>query len=251
MRKYFELVIELGMGRSSLVKVPLRTAQRVILFGGLIGLVAVVSLGGWLMSRWRLHQAVEHLGAEKMKNESLEARLKDLLSNSNQADPNASVSGVENELTLYPSLGESEYLGTVVGINDLKVELFASKKEIQIQFDLVKNDSLQIGERFYLVGLLHGAQGVLHLPPTLASRKGDPILFHRGWALNEVKNKKSFRQNFNVGDFLEKASGEPLFFSLLIFDNKGSLVFRKRTEPTIRRLDSGRAKPVSAEGDTR
>jgi hypothetical protein len=251
MRKYLELILDLGSGHSSLVKIPLRTASRLMFALGIVFILAILSTGGWLMSRWRLHQSAEDLGFERMKTNSLEAKLKDLQQKGiktpeNQTDISAMAS---SGATVLPSLDSDELQLPGFEVKDIKVEIFPAKKELHLQFELSKTESTQVPDRFYALGLLHGSQGILHLPPTLASRKGDPVLFHRGLALNDVRTRRGIRQVFLIGDFLERTQGEPVFLTLLIYDNKGTMIFKKRVEPLVRRIDGSRASVNGAAQD--
>ncbi len=192
------------------------------------------------MSRWRLHKVQEAIHSEKMKVESLEMNIKELQNRTSQltTEDSGSETAPEFERTGFPSLDASEFSLSQYQVKDLRADLNPSKKDLTIQFEFVKAESTQSSERFYFLGLLHGAQGLLSLPPAMASRKGDPILYHRGLPLNDIKSRRAVRQTFQIGDFIDKASGEPLYLTVLLFDHKGTLIFRKRIEPQMKRIES-------------
>lgn len=214
---------------------------------GFLAILASVSLAGWLLSRWRLQTALSGLAEERLRAESLEAQISDMqkfkVGGSGGETPGVNATGQANfadlkgQFTLIPTLDADELLSSFVEISEIVIDLNPVRKQLSIQFDLVRKPPRTQAQGFYWIGLLHGPQGIKSFPAVFASRGGDPILFHRGELLEDVRSRRSVNKVFDTGDFLEKAQAEPVFLTLLVFDNKGNLLTRKRVEPVVRRAE--------------
>ncbi len=211
---------------------------------GLLVLLASVAMSGWLLSRWRLQATLEKLGEERLRAESLEVQVSVLQRGQSQNSSDligaAGVSqGAKSSNTLLPSLDSDEMVSGGAELSDIAVEILLSRKQISFRFDLVRKPPRGQAQGYYWVGLLHGPQGVRSFPSAFASRGGDPILFHRGELLEDVRSRRGVTRTFALGDFIEKGQVEPVFMTLLIYDLKGNLLIRKRVEPFIRQSDAG------------
>ena len=84
--------------------------------------------------------------------------------------------------------------------------------------------------RFFWVALLHGSQGILSFPPAIASRGGEAVLFHRGNAIDDVKTRRSVSQKYKLDQFIDRSGAEPVYVTLLVYDQKGALLTKTRSE---------------------
>ena len=218
-------------------RAPWNSLRRTASFFSLVVAAAILATTGWLMSRWQVERLSHNLGSERLKALALETQLTDL-----KVGPKNGALGASDALsafTLFPSLDSDELTSSAIEITDDAGEYDAASKELALKFELVRKPPREGNARFYWVALFHGPQGILVFPSALASRKGEPLLFHRGQAMDDVKIRRAVSARFKVGGFAERAESEPMFVSFLIYDNKGSLLLRKRDELLLRRAGVG------------
>ena len=61
-------------------------------------------------------------------------------------------------------------------------------------------------------------------------------------SLEDVKTRRAVNARFKVSDFVERAESEPMFATLLVYDNKGALLLRNRLDLFMRRAKQKESK---------
>ncbi len=204
-------------------RAPWKSLQRVTTLLALLFLVSAVAGTGWLVARWQLHRSVEEAASLRLSLRALRAE---------QAPVVAVPAASENppRATWLPGLDGQEILSSAFTAENLNVSFDATRKELSLKFGLRRAPPVQGAVKIYWILLLHGAQGVLSLPPALANQTGDAILFHRGQSLEDLRLTRDVTARFNVGSWMELAGSEPVYSTLLVYDDKGSLLIKTRQE---------------------
>ena len=246
--KFWDFTVVSDRGDRLGLQLSLKQLRGLGTYIALGSVLLVFTLSGWMMSRWQSLRAQRQLASERLKSEALETQLGEYVARSTQApglaDPAQPVN--MDAFTLLPSLDGDAVESIVIESTDLVVEYETVRQELSIKFDLVRKPPLDTPGRYYWIVLLHGPQGIMSFPPALASRKGEPILSHRGEALDNVRVRKTVEAHYRFSGFLERVESEPVFATLLLYDAKGSLMLRQRRELLLRRAGS----PSSTSGDT-
>jgi hypothetical protein len=222
-------------------RTPFSSLRRTASYFGFVVLLCIVSMTGWLMSRWQVQRLANHYASERLKSSALEAQLNDIKARGAQALA-AGVAGGDgagsvalSSFSLIPSLDSDELKSSVLELDDMSTEYNPSSKEWALKFEVVRQPPREGSARYYWVALLHGPQGLLSFPSTLSSRKGEAVLFHRGQVLDDVRTRRAVSARFKVDGFFERGESEPVYVTLLIYDNKGSLLLRRRAELLTKR----------------
>jgi len=215
-------------GSRSGFRLSLKLARRFVMFFAFAMMLLSFSFLGWMLSRWESVKLAQDLRLEKMKAEGLEASLEEMKSRYSGTSLQGVDASALEAYTLFPSLDVGEITSSLVELKEDQIAFDASTEEISLKFEIERRPPRDSTARFFWAGLLHGPQGILSIPPVLASRNGDPVLFHRGEALDDVKIRRSVSARYQVKDFVRRSGAEPVYFTLLVYDNKGSLLTRKR-----------------------
>jgi hypothetical protein len=237
--KFWDIIVVRQDGEWLGFRAPFQSLRRTASFFGLLLVLCMLATTGWLVTRWKAHRLSGELASERLKANSLELQLNDIRERGKGGLPLSTGEAINQEalkaFTLLPSLDGDELSSPLIELNEQVAEYEAPTQELNVKFEVVRKPPRDVSMRFYWLALLHGPQGLMSLPPALASRSGETVLFHRGQAIDDVKIRRAVNARFKISDFVERAGSEPMFVSLLIYDNKGSLMLRKRMELFMRR----------------
>jgi len=236
--KFWDIIVVRQDGEWLGFRAPFQSLRRTATFFGLLLVLSLLATSGWLVTRWKAHRLGHELASEKLKAASLELQLSDLRNRATSLPLSTGEGSTDEALksfTLVPSLDAQELISPLIELSEQAAEYEAPSQELTLKFEVVRKPPREASMRFYWVALLHGPQGIMSFPSALASRRGESILFHRGQPLDDVKTRRAVNARFKVSDFVERSGSDPMFVSLLIYDNKGSLLLRQRLELFMRR----------------
>jgi hypothetical protein len=139
------------------------------------------------------------------------------------------------DYSYFPSLEAKDYHSILVEAQNFKVVYKQNLKSLSVDFDLVRLPPRDGPKDFYWILLLHGSTGILSFPAALTSRAGEVLLYHRGYLVKELKGQISVQQQLPLSFFVEQSGTEPIYASLYLYDDKGSLLARYRQDLGIER----------------
>ena len=229
---FWDLLVVRDDGQWVGFRAPWRSLRKVASFFALVLIVAGISLTGWFLSRWQVERLSRSLAAERLKGTALEAQVNELRLHSGAQ--NSAVASSQ-AVSFLPVLEGDELLSNLVSLQDLQSSFDPDSSEFALQFDLVRAPPREGSSRFFWILLLHGPQGVLAFPAAIASRRGDMILFHKGQVVDDVKTRRSVNARFKVQNFVKDAGAEPVYSTLLVYDEKGTLLLKHRSELSLER----------------
>ncbi|MBS1983355.1 MAG: hypothetical protein JST16_04215 [Bdellovibrionales bacterium] len=218
-------------GRWVGMRAPWKSFRRVLTLLTLLFLFSGLGLSGWMLSRWQAGRLDRQLSLERLKSVSLENQLGELRKAPQGAAKNVDLASV----TLFPTLGNEDFSPSGLAVESPQFAYDPVAHEFRLSFELVRQGPRDSPARYFWIVLLHGSQGVLSFPPALASRAGESLQFHKGQALDDVKIRRSVAARFKVQEFFEAGGTEPVYTTLLLYDAKGSLAYRKRQEISYQR----------------
>jgi hypothetical protein len=214
-------------------RTPLESLRRVANYFSLVFAIAVVGTAGWLLSRWQMHRLDRQMAFERLEAKSQIEALRRGGASVDSSAPRGT-SAPEGAAWL-PGLDAVEVASPAVTAKDFSALYEVGRRELSVKFELSRTPPIQGPARYYWIVLLHGAPGVLVLPPSLASQAGEALVYHRGQLIEDLRTRKDVMGRFQVGGFVESAQAEPVFASLLVYDDKGSLLVRRRSELSVKR----------------
>lgn len=239
--KFWDIIVVRQDGEWVGFRTPFRSLKRTAAFFGFVMALSLVASFGWMLTRWKAHRLAQGLSSERLRASSLELQLNDFRNRSTTSSglplstgENVSAQALQS-FSLLPSLDAEKLESSLVELADETAEYDSSLQELSVKFEVVRRPPKEGAMRFYWIAMLHGPQGVLFLPPSMASRKGEPLLFHRGQPIDDVKTRRAVSAQFKLSDFVERAGAEPMFMTLLVYDNKGALLLRNRLDLFMRR----------------
>jgi hypothetical protein len=201
------------------------TLQRTATYFVLVFLLGAVSTVGWLWSRWQLSESERDLAVAQLEIASLKAKVSQA-SRRGSSGQDPAAGALPKGVGVLPSLDDVEVSTESLALAAVVAEYAPTKQQWSLRFEARRSGGA--GERVYWMALLHGPQGILSFPPSLASRAGDLVVPQRGQALEPFSGKRAVTARFKVGDFMENAGSEPVYVSLLIYDGRGSLLAKQR-----------------------
>jgi len=216
-------------------RTPLESLRRVANYFSLVFVIAVVGTAGWLLSRWQMHRLDRQLSFERLEARSqIEALRRGAGGSASGASPARSVSAPEGVAWL-PGLDAVEATSPAITAKDFSAVYEAGRNELAVKFELIRPAPISGPARYYWAVLLHGSPGVLVLPPALSSQAGEVLVYHRAQVVEDLRTRKDITARFQVGGFVEAARAEPVFATLLVYDEKGSLLVKRRSELAVKR----------------
>ena len=212
-------------------RAPEAALNRTVNYIVVLFVVASLSLVGWLWSRWELGNATSDLGHARLENQSLRDKLKTQEQGLILGKGNMSSS----ELTFMPRLDDKKVLSEDLKLDQYSVSFDAKAEALDIKFALEKESKSPLNtDRLYWVLLVHGAQGMRSFPPALMSKQGAWIYPQKGQLLENLRGQRQVRGRFQMSGFFDSQTTEPTFASLLVYDNRGSLLLKQRQDITLK-----------------
>lgn len=193
-----------------------------------IFLLCVLSLTGWLLSRWQVETLRRELSFERLKSLSSDEELKSL-----RGSVPATGAVATETSSRFPSLDAHDLTSSSFEIKDLQTAFDPSTQDLDIKFDLKRLLPKEGKSRLSWIALLHGSQGVLVFPAVMASQPGEVLVPARAQAIEEFPAKRSIAARFRIPSLIEVGRGETLYVSILIYDEKSSLLLKKRQELNV------------------
>lgn len=247
--KFWDIIVVRQDGEWVGFRTPFRSLRKTATFFGLLLILAMLATCGWVLTRWKAHKLASQLSSERLRANSLELQLNDL-----QLKMTSSALGVPGvgeinggaalqNFSLLPSLDQERLDSSLVEFGEISAEYDSPTQEITVKFELLRKGPKEGSLRFYWIALLHGPQGILALPSSVASRKGESLLFHRGQSVDDVKTRRAINARFHISDFVERAGSEPMYLTALLYDNKGALLLRSRQDLFMKRANQKGAGP--------
>lgn len=212
-------------------RTPLESLRRAANYLSLVSLLAVVGTAGWLLSRWQMHRLDRQLSMERLESRS---QIDALRRGGGSAAP-VHAGGAPEGVAWLPALDAAEASSPSVTAQGFAAVYETGRHELSVKFELSRMTPIQGPARFYWLVLLHGAPGVLALPAAFASQAGELLVYHRGQAVEDLRTRKDVTGRFQVAGFVEAAQAEPVYASLLVYDDKGSLLVRRRSELAVKK----------------
>ncbi len=231
--RFWDILVVRQDGQWVGFRAPWVALRRTASYLSFVFLIMVLAVTGWLMSRWQVHRLSETLSYEQLKSESLEKQLKQAKT-SQESGPANAYSILSANLTIFPSLDTEEIATGSHELKNLAVEFDLPNHEFLVKFDIRRLLTVDPGQSYYWIALLHGPQGILSFPPAIASRRGESIVYSRGQLLDEFATQKTISAHFKVNHFVESSGVEPMYGTVLIYDSKGSLILKQRKELFIK-----------------
>jgi hypothetical protein len=217
------------------VRAPWDLLQRVATYFAVLLLLSVLSITGWISSRWMSQKLRDNLAQETLKSASLEIQVHELKKKlvSSGVTPGASVTS--SQVSFLPSLDKDDFTAGVLKIASFEAEYDPKTVDFSVKFDLQREDNSPRDGNFYWVALLHSNAGILSFPPALNGQNGEVVMPHRGQAIEAMQNKRSVLARYKVKNFIEDAGVNPVYVTLNVYDSKGSLLLRRRTDISLKR----------------
>lgn len=205
----------------------------------LILCLLALSLTGWIFARWKMSELRKQLTFTKLELESSRHELqglKKILSQDEEStgEMNLGTRFFERENSILPSLEARDHHSAVVELKDFTAQFRTSAKRVDLDFSLERLPPKEGVRKIFWIMLLHGPQGILSFPKAISSRSGELLLYHRGESLELNNTLKKVSAQFRVENFVEQSGSDPVYASLLIYDNKGSLLDRQRRSLEIK-----------------
>ena len=232
--RFWDILLVRENGEWLGVRAPWELLQRVATYFAVLLLLAAVSITGWISSRWSAQRLRENLSQETLKSASLEAQIQELKKQF-QNPIGAYVSTGSPQMSLLPSLDRDDYTSNVMGVDSFVTEFDPKTFDLSVKFDLNRIENSVRGNAFYWVLLLHSPSGILSFPPAINSQNGEVIFPHRGQAIEAMQNKRSVLARYKVRGFIENAGLDPVYATLNVYDSKGSLLLRRRSDLNLKR----------------
>ncbi len=222
-------------GRWVSFRAPMQSLQRVGVFFTLIFILSAISLTGWLLTRWEVFRLKRELISSELKSSSLNMELLELKRRASGDDPESFARPGAPSVSLMPSLGEDEFRSGFVHLESINAEYSGASREWSLEFDLVREVPGRMNEELRWIALLHGVRGILAFPSAFESRKGDLVLSNLGELLSDMKLKRNVKARFQVSDFVDQSGISPVYATVLIYDSRGTLLLRQRTDLKVKK----------------
>jgi hypothetical protein len=227
-KKFWDLYLIKNNGEWLGFRLPLTSLQRLSTYFVLSLCLLSLCLVGWIFSRWKMLKMEEELQQLRLEKQAL-------LKQDAPRPPSLGQAIEGADYSYFPSLEAKEFHSILVEAQNFKVVYRPSAQNIKIDFDLHRLPPRDGPEDFFWVLLLHGSTGILSFPSALTSRAGEILLYHRGFPVKDLKGQIQISQQFPLSHFVEQAGTEPLYASLYLFDDKGSMLARYRQSLEIER----------------
>ncbi|MBP7844705.1 MAG: hypothetical protein KA116_07805 [Proteobacteria bacterium] len=231
-KRFWDLYLIRNNGEWLGFRIPLASLQRVSTYFVLSLCLLALSLVGWLFSRWETHrmqQEVQQLRLER------EAYLKKSLPTENPGSSEITGSEGTGDYSIFPSLEAKDFHSILVEAQNFKAIYQKNAQSLKVDFELHRLPPRDGPLSVFWVMLLHGSPGILSFPEALTSRSGEILLYHRGFQVKDIKGELEIHKQFPLSYFVENAGAEPLYASLYLYDEKGSLLARYRQSLEIER----------------
>jgi len=206
----------------------------------LILCLLALSLTGWIFARWKMSQLRKDLTLAHLELDSVNHELKGLkkvlVGQEESFDVSTGESKFfERESSFLPSLEAGDRYSALIELKNFTAKFMSSSKRVDLDFSVERLPPKEGQKKVFWILLLHGSPGVVSFPKALASRSGEAVLFHRGEALELTKSSRNISAQFRLSGFVELAGADPVYASLLVYDEKGSLLTRQRRSLEILR----------------
>lgn len=193
-----------------------------------IFLLCVLSLTGWLLSRWQVETLRRELTFERLKSQSADDELKSL-----RGSVAAGAVPASETSSRLPALDAQDLVSSSFEIKDLQTAFDTSTQDLDIKFELKRLLPKEGKSRLSWIALLHGSQGVLVFPSAMASQSGELLVPVKGQVIEEFPMRRSIAARFRIPSLIEVGRGEALYVSVLVYDEKSSLLLKKRQELNV------------------
>jgi hypothetical protein len=230
--RFWDILLVRGDGHWLGFRSPFESLQRAATYFVLILALGLVSTTGWILSRWQVERLSRALSRERLRGSSLEAKLSD---SQKSAISGTGLEQKNEQISLMPSLDGAEFKSPTIDLGNAEFQFDTLSQDLSVSFDILRHENSPAPASFYWVVLLHGSRGVIVLPSALTSRSGEVVQFHRGQIVEAVKAKRTVSARFKIRDFVESSGSDPVYGTVLVYDSKGSLMTRKRSELAMRK----------------
>jgi|GEM_PF-2042582 len=239
--KVWDLVLLKDNGTWEGFRAPETALRKTINYVVLLLLVASFSLVGWLWSRWSLGQAESDLALTRLEVRSLKSQVGSLRKGLLGGEAGVSVAGISDQLSFLPALDSAAVVSEDLTLKAYSLQYDAKKGQLGLDFEIEKAPrSTFVADRLYWILLLHGAHGIQAFPPTMVSRAGSWLIPQKGQALEGLIKSRKIDARFRAQGFFDSSGTDPVFGTLLVYDQKGSLILKQRSSVEMAQLKESR-----------
>ncbi|MEO5667211.1 MAG: hypothetical protein ABIR96_04055 [Bdellovibrionota bacterium] len=228
--KIWDIVLLKDNGSWEGFRAPAKALHKTVNYLVVLFLVAAFGSVGWLWSRFELGRSESELATHRLELRSLHAQVASLRKGLGKGETSSSVS---EQLSLMPSLDDKAVTSEDIELTSFKVSFDSKGGQLALDFEVAKTSRSALGsDRIYWVLLLHGSHGIQVFPSVLASRNGQALLPLKGQAIENVSKTRKVNARLRAQGFFESAGTDPVYGTLLVYDNNGSLLLRRRASVT-------------------
>jgi hypothetical protein len=223
--KIWDIVLLKDNGAWEGFRAPELALRKTVNYFVVLFLLAAFASVGWLWSRWELGRSESELATHRLELRSLRGQVEAL----RQGLLKGEKSGMSSQLTFLPSLDDAAVNSEDLGLASYKVAFDPKSGQLALDFEVEKGARGAAGaDKLYWILLLHGSHGVQAFPSALVSRSGQWLLPLKGQVLEGGSKTRKVNARFRAQGFFEGTGTDPVYGSLLIYDNRGSLLIKRR-----------------------
>lgn len=239
--KVWDLVLLKDNGTWEGFRAPERALRTTINYLVLLIVIASISLVGWMWSRWSLGNVESELALSRLEIRSLKVKVDELRKEILGGTSGATVGELSKQLSFLPALSGDAVSSEDLVLKTFKLEYDSQTGQLGLGFEVEKTPrSALSAERLYWILLLHGSHGLNAFPSAMLSRAGSWIFPQKGQALEGLIKNRKIDARFKVQGFFDASGTDPVYGTLLIYDQKGSLLLKQRSSVEIAQLKGSR-----------
>ena len=229
-KSFWDVFIISEKGEWRGVRTPKHTLQRLVLFVAFLILVSSLAIIGVVFGRWKISKLQNDLAKLSLDHKNLSFQYSEERDSSHEAQDR-----VLSTYSLLPRLDVDNYSVSWLELDRLQFKYDHGTKKCDVSYRLNKK-SLEGASKgvFYSVVLLQSSSGIITHPAVLGQNAGRHLVdYLKGSMIRKFNRRLTVSDSFPLRGFVDDKKLAPVQASLLIYDDKGNLLYQSKQTLTV------------------
>jgi len=221
---FWDLIITRSNGQWLGFRTSFHLLQKASLFFGVLMLLGLFASLAWVVARW---------DQVKTHRELVKAQL-EIQSFKDHSQAAAPSTGSEAQRIVVSDLGGPDLDSPLLRVSHISADWDASNSEVSLKFQIESLEKNSV--KLSWMSLFHNSQAMISYPAVFSTGESTLLNHEKAVVIENLRGSKVVTAKFRASSFPAGEQGaEPMNAMLLIYDNKGSLMSRKKMPVAVLR----------------